>query len=134
MEIFDGSSIETAKNYKGERYTSLKNAFAFRDKASTSCSCNDPKSSQAFFARTALKDPTLRLGDVVVEANGAFVYSGSTLVPLSRASFVPSQVRQRLRMVLRRAPSKDASLNEILTPEEPEVEVSKADRTGTTTR
>jgi len=136
MEIYDGGSIETARNYKGERYTSLKTAFAFRDKASTNCSCNDPKSSQAFFERTALTDPTLRSGDVVVEANGAFVYSGSNLVPLSRASFVSSQIRQRLRStLLRNAASKSSTaLTEALTPSEPEVELSKADRTGSTTR
>ncbi|MCC3243965.1 DUF2865 domain-containing protein [Methylocystis sp. WRRC1] len=134
MEIYDGGSIETARNYKGERYTALKTAFAFRDKASVNCSCNDPKSSAAFFERTALTDPTLHSGDIVVEANGAFVYSGTTLVPLNRASFVPSQVRQRLRMVLNRAPARNPSLSEILTPQEQAVELSKADRTGTTTR
>lgn len=135
MEIYDGSSIETARNYKGQRYTALPTAFAFRDKASTNCSCNDPQSSQAFFLQMSRNDPTLRSGDVVVEDSGAFVYSGSSLVPLSHASFMPSQIRQRLRTMLRRYPSSGgAPLREASTHPEAQLEISKDDRTGSTTR
>lgn len=136
MEIYDGSTIESARNAKGQRYSALPVAFAFRDRATTKCVCNDPQSSQAFFERTARNDPTLKSGDVVVEQTGAFVYSGANLVPLSRASFMSSGVRDRLRAMLRRSTAvKPASA--YATPnsaQDPEVELSKADRTGSTTR
>ncbi|PPD45360.1 MAG: hypothetical protein CTY15_04630 [Methylocystis sp.] len=136
MEIYDGSTIESARNAKGQRYSSLPVAFAFRDRATSKCACNDPQSSQAFFERTARTDPTLRSGDVVVEDAGAFVYSGANLVPVSQASFMSSSLRDRLRAMLRRSnvarphaagANPDAS-------RDPEVELSKADRTGSTTR
>ena len=136
MEIYDGSTIESARNAKGQRYSALPVAFAFRDRASTKCVCNDPQSSQAFFERTARNDPTLKSGDVVVEDTGAFVYSGANLVPLSRASFMSPNLRDRLRAMLRRSTAvKPASAE--ATPnaaQDPEVELSKADRTGSTTR
>lgn len=101
MEIYEGSSIEQARNHRGERYASLANAFSFRDKAKENCSCNNPASSQAFFVKLASADPTLRSGDVVVEPTGAFVYSGKRLVPLARAD-ISSHNRARLRDLLSR--------------------------------
>jgi hypothetical protein len=134
MEIYDGSTIESARNYKGQRYSALPVAFAFRDRATTKCSCNDPQSSQAFFEKTARNDPTLQSGDIVVEDNGAFVYRGSNLIPLSNASFMSTQTRDRLRAMLRRtAAAKPASSAPGAgATGGPEVELSKADRTGST--
>ena len=126
MAIYDGGSIETARNYKGERYTSLPTAFAFRDKAKAKCSCNDPDSSAAFFERTVKTDPTLRSGDVVFDVGGAFVYSGTNLVPLSRASFLAPQIRERLRAITVRGKGGAAARDA------PEVEASNADSTGAT--
>jgi hypothetical protein len=136
MEIYDGSTIESARNYKGQRYSALPVAFAFRDRAATKCSCNDPQSSQAFFEKTARNDPTLQSGDIVVEDNGAFVYRGSALIPLSNASFMSTQTRDRLRAMLRRtAAAKPASIAPGAgSPSGPEVELSNADRTGSTPR
>lgn len=135
MEIYDGATIETARNAKGQRYSSLPVAFAFRDRTANNCSCNDPRSSQAYFEKMARSDPTLRSGDVVVEDEGAFVYSGTTLVPLRSASFMSSQLRDRLRLMLRRTAAAKPALNEAAggVSTKPEVEVSKADRTGSTT-
>jgi hypothetical protein len=133
MEIYDGSTIESARNYKGQRYSALPVAFAFRDRANSSCACNDPRSSQAFFERTARSDPTLQSGDVVVEDNGAFVYSGAKFVPLSNASFMSSNLRDRLRAMLRRAASVKPAMSE--TPPSPPpaaIDASKEDRTGST--
>jgi hypothetical protein len=136
MEIYDGSTIESARNYKGQRYSALPVAFAFRDKARTKCACNDPQSSQAFFERTARNDPTLQSGDIIVEENGAFVYRGTNLVPLSSASFMSSQIRDRLRAMLRRTAAARPASSETNAnpPGASEVEFSKADRTGSTTR
>ncbi len=103
MELYEGASIEEARNSRGERYTALPTAFSFREKTAKECSCNDPRSSQDYFIRLSRTDPTLRSGDVVVEANGAFVYNGASLVTLNRSA-LPAQMRSRLREILLRKP------------------------------
>lgn len=131
MEIYDGGTIESARNRKGQRYSALPVAFAFRERANSSCACNDPRSSQAFSEKTARNDPTLQSGDVIVENDGAFVYSGARLVPLSNASFMSTTLRDRLRAMLRRTTGVRPS-------EAPpaassgEVDAGKADQTGST--
>ena len=79
MAIYDGGAIKSARNDKGQRYTALPAAFAFRSKPVNGCACNDPTSSQAYFEKSARTDPTLQSGDVIVETDGAFVYSGRRL-------------------------------------------------------
>jgi hypothetical protein len=137
MEIFDGGSIESARNARGQRYASLPVAFAFRDRANGGCTCNDPQSSQAFFERTARNDPTLQSGDILVEDSGAFVYRGEKLVPLSDASFMSSVLRDRLRAMLRRTggvrPAATAApVAAPATPAQPGNEPGKDDQTGST--
>lgn len=141
VEIYDGATIETARNYKGQRYSALPVAFAFRDRANSNCACNDPRSSQVFFEKTARHDPTLQSGDVVVEDSGAFVFSGEKLVPLSNASFMSSTLRDRLRAMLRRAAGVNSMTNaKPAAAEAPsavpaaEADTSKDDRTGSTAR
>jgi hypothetical protein len=109
VQLYEGESIEQARNAKGDRYSALPVAFSFRDKLTAGCSCTDPAASHDYYLRLSRKDPTLRSGDVVIGQNGAFVYSGSSLVSLSRA---PRHIRARLRDVLPRkfAPS-DASVS-----------------------
>lgn len=102
MDVYDGPTIETARNRKGQRYTALPRAFAFRDRASSACVCNDPATAQARAEEAGRDDPTLQSGDVLIETGGAFVYSGARLVPLANASFVSPQLRDRLRALLRR--------------------------------
>jgi len=99
VQLYEGSSIEEARNAKGERYSALRAAFSFRDKFTAGCSCNDPAASHDYFLRLSRKDPTLRAGDVVVGQKGAFFYSGSDLVSLNRA---PRFIRTRFRDVLPR--------------------------------
>jgi hypothetical protein len=135
MEVYDGVTIESARNGKGQRYSALSVAFAFRDKANGSCVCNDPQTSQAFFEKTARNDPTLQAGDILVEETGAFVYRGASFVPIGNASFMSATLRNRLHAMLHRthgAKSTPASP----TPNAPTGEVSfgKDDRTGSTTR
>ncbi|WP_424362365.1 DUF2865 domain-containing protein [Methylocystis parvus] len=133
MEIYDGSTIESARNYKGQRYSALPVAFAFRDRANSRCTCNDPSTSQAFFERTARNDPTLQSGDVVVEDTGAFVYSGAKLVPLSNASFMSATLRDRLRAMLRRTGSIRPAVSAApAAPPAPQIDPSKEDQTGST--
>jgi hypothetical protein len=99
VQLYEGPSIEEARNAKGERYTALSTAFSFREKLAPGCSCNDPAESHDYYLRLSLKDPTLRPGDIVVGEKGAFVYSGSSLVSVIHA---PRQIRMRLKELLPR--------------------------------
>jgi hypothetical protein len=109
VELYEGESIEEARNAKGGRYSALPAAFSFRDKLTAGCSCINPTTSHDYFLKLSRRDPTLQAGDVVIGPKGAFVYSGSHLVSLSHA---PRHIRARLRAVLPRkfAPS-DASVS-----------------------
>jgi hypothetical protein len=131
MDVYDGSTIESARNRKGQRYSAMPRAFAFRDRASGACACNDPRTSEAYFERTAKDDPTLQNGDILVETDGALVYSGSKLVPLSAAA-MSSNARDRLRAMLRRNPAATPALTGTIAPAPPALEVSKDDPTGST--
>ena len=107
VQLYEGENIEQARNAKGDRYSALPVAFSFRDKQTAGCSCTDPAASHDYYLRLSRKDPTLRTGDVVVGQNGAFVFSGSDLVSVSRAS---RQIRVRLRELLpRKFAPRDAS-------------------------
>lgn len=97
VQLYQGDSIEEARNAKGERYSALPAAFSFRDRLTAGCACNDPSSSHDYFRRLSRKDPTLRAGDVVVGEKEASVYSGSGLVSLSHA---PTSVRAQVRNLL----------------------------------
>ncbi len=132
MEIFDGATIETARNRKGQRYAAQPHAFAFRSgSAGGACACNDLNSSQAYFEENARTDPTLQSGDIVVETDGAFVYRGSKLVPLSSASFMPPALRDRLRAMLRRTPGA-TPVGAVTEPVGPPYVGIDDDRTGST--
>lgn len=126
MEVFDGPSIEAARNRRGQRYSALPRAFAFRDKAAGGCACNDPQTSQGDSERSARTDPTLQSGDVVVETEGAFVYRGSALVPLGNAAFLSPALRDRLRAMLRQRPALQPA------PAAPAATGIDEDRTGST--
>ncbi|MEK4034518.1 DUF2865 domain-containing protein [Methylocystis sp. IM3] len=129
MDVYDGSTIESARNRKGQRYSALPRAFAFRDKASGDCVCNDPGSAEAYSERASKDDPTLQNGDILVETDGAFVYSGSKLVPLGEAA-VSSNLRNRLRAMLRRSPMTPPVLTGTIAPAPPALEISKDDQAG----
>jgi hypothetical protein len=103
MAIYYGSTIEDARNYRGEKYTSLKTAFSFRDKATPKCACNRPENSQAFFVRIARSDPTLHSGDIIYDRTGAYVYGGNGFTPAAHSALVPGWTRERLRALLERA-------------------------------
>ena len=63
-KIFSGSEIGRAVARDGTRYSSLENAFLFRTRLVSSCTCNG-KSSLGVAAVDIKADPTLRAGDIV---------------------------------------------------------------------
>ena len=101
VEIYDGGSIQYARNHAGQRYSAQPFAFAFRTKTVANCNCNNPQSAQSDSIKLSRSDPTLASGDIVIEDTGAFVYDGTAFVPLARAKGVSSQMRQRILSMLK---------------------------------
>ncbi len=99
VQLYEGASIEQARNAKGQLYSALPAAFSFRDKLTAGCTCNDPAASRDYYLALSRRDPTLQTGDIVVGEKGAFIYSRSSLVSVRHAS---RQIRARLRGVLSR--------------------------------
>lgn len=96
VAYYHGSSIETARNLNGEKYTSLPTAFKFREKVSAGCTCHPPEESQQHSLKIVKNDPTAHSGDIVVEQKGAFVYQGKQAVPIDRSRQVSASVRQNI--------------------------------------
>jgi Protein of unknown function (DUF2865) len=72
-KIYFGNAIENAVAADGNRYSSLKNAFLYREKLVEGCSCNggDATGNTPIDIRA---DPTLHSGDIVVTGNGPMVF------------------------------------------------------------
>ena len=75
--VFSGSRIDTAVAQNGTRYADLDNAFAYRDKVSTQCSCNG-KDGLGLARVDPSTDPTLRPGDIVATDSGLASYTGNS--------------------------------------------------------
>lgn len=97
VAYYHGSSIETARNLSGEKYTSLPTAFKFREKVSAGCTCHPPEESQQHSLKIVKNDPTAHSGDIVVEQKGAFVYQGKQAIPIDRSRQVSASVRQNIQ-------------------------------------
>jgi hypothetical protein len=100
VAVYEGSSIETARNLAGEEYTSLPTAFSFRNKTTEKCSCNFPQHAQSFSLSVASNDPTLRTGDIVIGDHEAFVCRKSKLIALDRSSLPSSKIRENVRLMI----------------------------------
>jgi len=102
-KVFNGSQIDRSVGNDGKPYSSMKNAFLYREKLVEGCTCNgrDPAGTAAL---DAMNDPTLRPGDVVVTTGGAMVFQGnrggrqqaSDFVPVSEARNMPKGMKQTL--------------------------------------
>ena len=68
-----GTDIATAVDSKGERYSSLAKAFAYRKAVVPGCTCNG-KDAFGLAPQDISADPTLRTGDIVATADGLYVY------------------------------------------------------------
>jgi len=96
VEYYDGGSISYARNHKGQRYSAQPFALAFKKNTVQNCSCNNPDTSQEFAIKMSRNDPTLVSGDIIIEENGAVVYSGNNFIPLESATSVSASMRQRI--------------------------------------
>lgn len=87
-KLYKGGSIETAFGPDGKPYTKAKNAFRYRNEFVASCSCV-PSGSTGLSHVSIEDDSTIRSGDIVADATGLLVATGSgsraTLRPITKA-------------------------------------------------
>jgi hypothetical protein len=99
-KVFNGSQIDRSVGNDGKPYSSMKNAFLYRDRLVAGCTCNG-RDPAGIAALDAMDDPTLRPGDIVVTAEGAKVFEGKrngrqAFVPVSEARSLPKNMKQQL--------------------------------------
>ncbi len=75
-KVFFGSQIERAISMDGERYSELDNAFAYRKKLASDCTCNGRDPVGLAPVDISL-DTTLKPGDVVATTTGLVAYNGT---------------------------------------------------------
>jgi len=63
-QVFNGSAIDHAVANNGTRYANLDNAFVYREKIVSGCTCNG-RDSFGLAKIDVANDPTLRQGDIV---------------------------------------------------------------------
>ena len=74
--IYRGGDIDTAYGSRGERYADLDNAFVYRQKLVSDCTCNG-RDAFGLAPIDVDTDPTLRAGDIVATRSGLQVFRGS---------------------------------------------------------
>jgi hypothetical protein len=89
-KVFSGTNISRAVAADGKNYTSIQNAFAYRDKLVDNCTCK-AKSGTGIAAMEIENDPTLRRGDIVMTRDGPKVFTGDSRLPHKPSDFVPAE-------------------------------------------
>jgi hypothetical protein len=100
-QVFNGSNLEYAVSSNGTRYADLNTAFAFRERIVPDCSCTG-RGPGGLAHIDIESDPTLRAGDIVVQASGATIFKGSGHYPYNTADFTPIGDYGRINGELRR--------------------------------
>jgi hypothetical protein len=90
-KIYRGSGIDQASAADGTPYSKLENAFAYRERMVSDCSCTG-KEIGGTVALDIHSDPTLRPGDIVATKSGLKVFTGSNEVPHQTGDFIPPDV------------------------------------------
>lgn len=75
-KVYSGSTIDNASTDNGKQYTSLPNAFKFRNELVAGCTCNG-KDQLGLAAVKIENDPTLKRGDIVAGEQGLMVNRGA---------------------------------------------------------
>ena len=76
-KVFSGSDINYATASDGTRYSSLENAFVYREKVVDGCTCNGTDAFGLAKINVA-DDPTLRKGDMIATEHGLEKFNGSS--------------------------------------------------------
>jgi hypothetical protein len=102
-KVFSGGGISRAVAVDGRPYTSLQNAFIYRERLVPDCTCTG-KDTTGVAQIDVQSDPTLRPGDIVVTKDGPVVFKGDRRSQRGADAFVPveqdKQIPQRLRQTL----------------------------------
>jgi hypothetical protein len=115
-DVYSGSGIERAASSGGKPYTALPNAFVYRERLVSDCTCTgkDPTGIARIDVKT---DPTLRPGDIVVTSDGPVVFQGdrrsrkaSDFVPAKDDKRISQQLRQDLSRMQIAQPSPAANV------------------------
>lgn len=93
-KVFYGSSIEHARSDGGKSYSSLPNAFKYREQLVGGCTCNG-KDSVGLASISIDEDKTLRKGDIVAGENGLIVANRAADKRGGVADFSPAPRRVR---------------------------------------
>jgi hypothetical protein len=98
-KIFSGGAIDRAVASDGTRYNDLPNAFVYRERLVSDCTCNG-KDPVGLVTTTANDDPTLRHGDIVANESGLVAYTGgrrnAEFTPVESYSGYGAEMRGRL--------------------------------------
>jgi hypothetical protein len=95
--ISQGSAdIEDARSRDtGRRYAQMANALSYRKQVDASCTCS-ANGVGLTNLKDALKDPSLRRGDVVMTSKGMRVFAGGSFVGIEQASDLSAKSREQL--------------------------------------
>jgi Protein of unknown function (DUF2865) len=87
-KVFFGGQIDSAISTDGERYSELQNAFAYRKKLNSDCTCNGRMPAGLAPVDISL-DTTLRPGDVVATTTGLLAFSAGRAGGTQADDFTP---------------------------------------------
>lgn len=94
-----GGGIANAVAANGQRYSSLPNAFVYREKIVPDCSCNG-KTPLGLVQFEENEDPTLRSGDIIATQAGLMAYQGDGLhggfAPVDSKLALPAKLKEQL--------------------------------------
>jgi len=90
VALFEGGSVEDARDRGGRRYADLSVAYRYRQERVNACTCRTDPSDLSRRLSVTL-DPTLKAGDAVVTDSSAVVFSGKGSLPFRRKDFQPME-------------------------------------------
>jgi hypothetical protein len=85
-----GTEIGSATDSNGARYSSLEQAFLYRNTIVPNCTCNG-KDAFGLAPVDVMADPTLRRGDIVATSDGLKAFEGGRSEAHRTADFTPAQ-------------------------------------------
>ena len=101
-KTYSGTAIDYAVAQDGSRYGDLDNAFVYRERTVSGCTCNG-KDVFGLVQLDANSDPTLRPGDMVATTDGIVAFAGSkrsgkeaNFIPVRNHSGLSSDLRRKL--------------------------------------
>lgn len=105
-KIFLGSEIGFAVAYDGRSYRDLSNAYIYRTRVISDCTC-DGRTAFGLVSVDVRNDPTLRAGDIVAMPDGLMIATGRRK---SQFSPISGEMRKRLVKVRVSIPPKSVSV------------------------